>query len=336
MNYTTLSIYKTKLIKAYECSLFDPAAHPSRLELKETLFLTREFDGEGRIVNLTSYFNDARPLKERKLKYDGQGRIEEEERIYHETGSTEILIHAYEPDEEIMQVLIGDEPVEETIARFHPNGKKKETEKLDAEGNVLEFTEWDEEENLIHRLDAKEEVFIEYIDGGRQKKVRRVTGDGEELEIHTMEGKKPLRVEYWKDGKELGRDEYEYPGDFVTEKRTYEGDELVSRVHKKENEASHILEYEEENYRDTASNRYHIQKQTQNYEYTPAGNIKRSRITATHFPHVSGRLRVSSPVTSDGIMEATYDAEDRQTELLLSAYPEDNFDPDSYYRFEYT
>ncbi|MBN1411245.1 MAG: hypothetical protein JW969_10415 [Spirochaetales bacterium] len=336
MNHLIQRVFKKKLFKAYEYSLFNENSHPASVEVKEKLHMIREFDSENRLIRFVRYSSNGDPVYERNLSYDDKGRVAREERIYHDAGSAETFVVFDDGDEEVRQVLVDDEPIEETVLQFHPDGKKKKEEQIDQDGNVMDLSEWDEEERLVHRIDNSGEYFIEYIVPGRTKKVRHVMEDGEEIELHTLKDDQLVRIEFLRDDEEVLRREYDYLEGRNVETRVFENGTLVSKETRKYNVEGLLIHVSVENLvREISGQIVPYKNRTEEYGYTETGKLRIMNYKAIPFQQQYVGRRVKPAIISDGLLEIAYDEKDRQAEILLSSYDLNEFEADAYYRFEY-
>lgn len=324
---TIVRAWGTRLPDPYNYSILGGAEHPSVRSDKEVLFSEREFDDKGREVAFHRWKDNDREQAHysRETEYGLDGKKLRETEYFDESGSTVVHKIARTAEGEVETVEYDGE-LESTYERsFHPDGRIRAERLLDAEGEPVELGEWDAEGRLVRNETPDKVLELEY-EGNIPVRRCETIGETETVETVELEGGRPARSLVLVDGEEASRKTWTYEGRKVTvEERDLDGD-LVSRNVDELDEAGRPLYREEFAERES---RVFMRSIWRN-EYWPDGRFKQSVLERTIVIE-----RAPPRPYRNGFRQATWDEAGRMKELLLSEWREDDFEENSYYRFEY-
>lgn len=328
----TVRIYRMNLARAYQFSLYDAARHPLKPNSEQLLYIERTYDDRGNLLTYRKFTDGTQVQFESKADYDDSNRIVEEIKTYHETEASETWLYEYGDEEDVAQLQIDGEPVEEAVTRHAADGKKIETEKYDEHGDVVEKARFDEKGDAIYLKTPTEEQTVENNPETGERTLTRTKDGVVSTEVSKLEGGRLVKTDLYEDGVSVGREEFAYPEPGVTERKTYVGDQLASESRRRETEDGRVLFYEETNHSSSIFGQsVPISHRKSEMTYSASGKLVTERVTTTYHPNPRW-----GSYTRDGVREVRYDELDRQAEMLLSGFGDEEFEADSYYRFEYT
>jgi YD repeat-containing protein len=320
-----IAVYRTPLADPRAFSLHGDGKHPREAGAKEHLCLEREIDGEGHERLLVRHAPGGEVLYRKAAGWEGDRRTGEEE-YFAETGATVIHEIAREGDREVERVLFDGE-LDSTIERTSlPDGSLATERVLDASGGLTSLSERDAAGRVVHQVDLRTEQRFSYDPSGEIAKLVS-TVDGEEtVESTIFEAGLPIGAAITRGGKEIGRRTIAREARQRVEEELRDGRLILRRVEELDS-AGRPLSLVESTVRGDGS----LVETRRTQEWSAGGLLLRSTIEAWVSVPGAGRMKAAA-----GKREMTYDGEGRLAEMLLQNANDEEFEDDSYYRFEYT
>ena len=322
---TTITVYRTPLSSPQLFTLLPGGRHPREEEGKEHRCLQRVLDDAEHETRFVRWTPGGEVQYRKVVRWEGGRRTGEEEH-FAETGATVTHEIVRGGDAETERVLFDGE-LDSTIERtFHPDGTLATERVSDASGEETGLTEHDGAGRVVYLVDPSAEQRLAYDPAGAVARVA-TTVDGEEtVEETVFEGGVPVGAVITRSGGQIGRRTIAREGRRRIEEETRDGQVVLRRVETLD-EADRVVGFEE-----TAARADGGLLETRREQLWSAGGPL-LRATAEAWLTVPGAGRMQA---GSSRREMSYDDAGRVVEMLLEGSQQEDFEGDSYYRFEYS
>ena len=319
-----ITVYRTPLSRPHDFSLLGDLPHPREAGGKEHLFLERVLDDGGHETLVERHAPGADVTYRRATRWEDARRTAEEE-YFADSGAT-VTHEIVRGDGIETERILFDGELDSTIERtFLPDGALASERTVDAAGNLTTLTERDRDGRVVHQADQASEQRFTYDRSGEIESLVSTVG-GETTEERTVfEAGLPTGTIITCDGEERGRRTLTREGNRRNEEETTDGRLVLRRVEDLD-PAGRIVGIEETAMRGDGS----LLETRHTQEWSAGGFVQQSTVVA--WLTLPGGGRVSAGA---GRRQMTHDAEGRLVELLLHGSHDEEFEDDSYYRFEY-
>ncbi len=319
-----ITVYRTPLSRPDAFSLRGDRPHPREAGAKEHLFLERVLDDGGHETLVERHAPGGDVTYRRAARWEEARRTAEVE-YFAETGAT-VTHEIVRGDGVETERILFDGELDSTIERtFLPDGTLASERAMDAAGDLTNLTERDRDGRVVRQADQASEQRFTYDRSG-EVAVLVSTVEGETTEETTIfEAGRPTGTIICRGGEELGRRTMTREGDRSVEEEIRDG-RVVSRRVEELDAAGRPLSIEETEMRGDGS----LLETRRTQEWSADGLVQQTTVVAWLTLPGGGRVSAGS-----GGRQMTHDAEGRLVELLLHGAHDEEFEDDSYYRFEY-
>ncbi len=322
---TKISVYRTPLASPQVYSLHGGGKHPREAGAEEHLWLERDIDDAGR-ETLLVHRTPVGDIHYRKTTRWRDDQRTGEEEFFAETGAA--VTHEFIRDGgNVTERVLFDGELETTIERTYylPGGTLASERTLDASGELAGFLELDHAGRVVHQADAHTEQRFSYDPSGEVAEAVTITDGEETVETTSFEAGRPVATVIVRDGEEIGRRTISREGRRVIEEETRDSRLVLRRVEESDTEGR-LLSLEESSVRADGT----VVETRRVQDWSAEGMLLRS--TAENRLTIPGAGRVQ---TGNSRHELAYDDAGRIAERLLDGSPQEDFEGDSYYRYEY-
>jgi YD repeat-containing protein len=321
---TRIAVYRIPLANPGDFSLRGDGPHPREAGAKEYLCREHEIDDAGHETLVVQHGPDGDVLYRKATRWEG-GRRAGEEEFFAETGATVTHELAREGDVETERVLFDGE-LDSTIERtFRPDGTIASERVLDASGELTSLTERDPAGRVVRQVDRRSQQRFSFDPSGEIAEVVSTEDGHETTESTVFEAGVPTGAVISRDGKEIGRRTIAREGQRRVEEET-RGDHVILRRIEDLDPAGRMLNLKESTVRGDGS----LLESRRTQEWSDDGRMVRSTVEAWLTVPDAGRVKAAA-----GQREMTHDGKGRLAEMLLQNANDEEFEDDSYYRFEY-
>ena len=319
-----IAIYRTPLSRPHGFSLLGDLPHPREAGQQEHLFLERVLDDGGHETLVERFAPGGDVTYRRVTRWEDTRRTAEEE-YFAETGAT-VTHEIVRGDGVETECILFDGELDSTIERtFLPDRTLASERTMDAAGNLTTLTERDQGGRVVRQVDPVSEQRFTYGRSGEIEVLVSTVG-GETTEERTVfEAGLPIGTIITCGGEERGRRTLTREGHRRVEEETSDGRLVLRRVEDLDPDGR-LVGIEETAMRGDGS----LLETRHTQEWSDGGFVRQTTLVA--WLTLPGGGRVSAGA---GRRQMTHDAESRLVELLLHGSHDEEFEDDSYYRFEY-
>ncbi len=319
-----IAIYRTPLSDPDAFSLRGDRPHPREAEAKEHLYLERVLDDGGHETLVERHAPGADVTYRRATRWEAARRTAEVE-FFAETGAT-VTHEIVRGDGTETERILFDGELDSTIERTYlPDGPLASERVMDAAGDLTSLTERDRDGRVVRQENPGSQQRFTYDRSGELEVLVSTVENETTVETTSFEAGLPTGTIMSRDGKEIGRRTMTREGHRSVEEETRDG-RVVSRRVEELDTAGRPLSIEETEMRGDGS----LLETRHTREWSGDGLVQQTTVVA--WLTLPGGGRVSAGA---GRREMTHDPEGRLVELLLSGAHDEEFEDDSYYRFEY-
>jgi hypothetical protein len=319
-----ITVYRTPLSSPHAFSLRGDRPHPREAGGKEHLFIERALDDGGHETLVVRHAPGGDVTYRRVTRWEGTRRTAEEE-FFAETGAT-VTHEIVRGDGAETERILFDGELDSTIERtFLPDGTLASERVMDAAGGLTNLTERDRDGRVVRQADPVSEQLFTYDRSG-ELEILTTTVEGETtVETTVFEAGLPTGSIISRGGEEIGRRVMSRESHRRVEEEIRDGRVVLRRVEELD-PSGRPLGIEETAMRADGS----LLETRHSQEWSAGGFVQQTTVVA--WLTVPGGGRVSA---GDGRRQMTHDPEGRLVELLLQDARDEEFEDNSYYRFEY-
>lgn len=321
---TRIAVFRTPLSRPHAFSLRGDRPHPREAGGKEHLFLERTFDDGGHETLVERHAPGGDVTYRRATRWvDGRRAAEEE--YFAETGATVTHVIVRGDGAETERILFDGE-LDSTIERtFLSDGTLASERAMDAAGDLTSLTERDRGGRVVRQVDPVSEQRFTYNPSGELEILTTIVEGETTVETTVFEAGLPTGTIISRDGKEIGRRVMTRESDRRVEEEIRDG-RVVSRRVEELDAAGRPVGIEETAMRGDGS----LLETRHEQEWSAEGFVRQATVVAWLTLPGGGRVNAGA-----GRREMTHDSEGRLVDLLLHGSHDEEFEDDSYYRFEY-
>jgi hypothetical protein len=321
---TRIAVYRTPLSSPQAFSLRGDLPHPREAGGKEHLFLERVLDDGGHETLVVRHAPGGDVTYRRVTRWEAVRRTAEEE-FFAETGATVTHEIVHRDGTETERILFDGE-LDSTIERTYlAEGTLASERVMDAAGGLTNLTELDRDGRVVRQADQASEQRFTYDRSGVLE-ILTTTVEGETtVETTVFEAGLPIGTTISHEGKEIGRRTMTREGARRVEEEIRDGRVVLRRVEELD-QAGRPVGVEETTMRSDGS----LLETRHTQEWSAGGFVQQTTVLA--WITVPGGGRVSAGA---GRRQMTHDPDGRLVELLLHDARDEEFEDNSYYRFEY-
>jgi hypothetical protein len=319
-----IAVYRTPLSRPHAFSLHGDLPHPREAGGKEHLFLERALDDGGHDTLVVRHGPGGDVTYRRVARWEGARRTAEEE-FFAETGAT-VTHEIVRGDGTETERILFDGELDSTIERsFRPDGTLASERVMDAAGDLTNLTERDQGGRVVRQADQASEQRFTYDRSG-ELEIITTTVEGETtVETTVFEAGLPTGTIISRGGTEIGRRTITRDDHRRVEEEIRDGRVVLRRVEELDPDGRPVG-IEETTMRGDGS----LLETRHAQEWSAGGFVQQATMEAWITVPGGGHVNAGA-----GRRQMTHDPEGRLVELLLHDARDEEFEDNSYYRFEY-